>query len=120
MRRKRLATGRPRIDKSALTFGEPTRIRDDAYRTSAKHRNCDVCALAGRIAAPGTVVLAHINRDGNSGTGLKASDDSSLFLCATHHAEFDTATDRDAWLVDNLVIPMRLNAYRSSLQTGHR
>lgn len=104
-----------KIDKSVLSIGEPERIRDKPYRDSAKHRNCMACELAGRVAAPGTVVLAHINIAGNFGRGLKAGDDESVFLCDPCHrgSEADTDGDRAKWLVRNILIPMRKKAYRN-------
>lgn len=98
---------RQRIDKSVLQFGEPARVRDPQYRKSANGRPCDICRTTD------TTVLAHINTSANSGMGLKASDDHSLFLCAGHHADFDASPDRFRWLVVNYLIPLREKIYRS-------
>ena len=102
-----------KIDKSVLSIGEPERIRDKPYRDSAKHRNCMACELAGRVAAPGTVVLCHINIAGNSGRGLKAGDDESVWLCTAHHYAHDNSSDRADWILRNLFLPLRRRAYRA-------
>ena len=95
-----------------MLLAKPERIRDRAYRESAKDRMCDVPGCEDTE----TVVLAHINIAGNFGLGLKASDDESLFLCGRHHDELD---GRDAggeharamWIVRNIVIPLRKQNY---------
>jgi len=103
----------PRIDKSALAHGVPERVRNDRYRASARDRKCDVCL------SEGTTVLAHIAVAGNSGAGLKPSDDESLFLCQHCHDEMDgrslPAKDqhkaRAVWVIQNYLFP-RLRARR--------
>lgn len=102
MRRRRLAKKHIPVDKSALVFGEPHRLRDDAYRKSAKDRPCDACGHGG----DGSVVLAHISIDGNAGRGIKAPDDESVFLCGRCHDRFDRGVDKWRWLVTEVFIPM--------------
>lgn len=79
-------------------------VRDKAYRERAKRMPCRVreCYQHGEN---GNVVLAHIRRPHNCGTGLKPPDSHSLYLCSRHHQEYDTSPDRCAWLVDNIMIP---------------
>ncbi len=95
------------VDKRALTHGERPRLKDDRYRLSAHGRACMVC---GR--RDGSVVLAHIATKTNSGMGRKPDDSDSLWLCAKHHNEFDTSTNRAEWLVDNILLPLRRLAYQ--------
>jgi len=103
----------PAIDKSALAFGVPKRVKDDRYRDSAKDRPCDVCR------SEGTTVLAHIAIPGNSGMGTKPSDDESLFLCGVCHDQMDGRTlpardqhkARAVWIIRNYLFP-RLRARR--------
>lgn len=84
-------------------------LRDPAYRRSAKGRMCDVPDCEDME----TVVLAHLNIAGNFGRGLKAGDDESLFLCIHHHQEMDQyPAQRDRWIVQNIVIPLRKLNYR--------
>ncbi len=118
MRRKRPAKRHTPVDKTVLTFGEPTRIRSQSYRDSAAIRPCMACEAIGRVAEPGSVVLAHIRRF-NAGANLKPSDDESLFLCGAHHADFDTCTDRDGWIVKHIVMPQLRAAYRTWEMTKH-
>lgn len=95
-----------------MLIQKPERIRDPAYRRSAKGRMCDVPGCEDME----TVVLAHIRVAGNCGTGLKPSDDESLFLCQRHHDELDdrlgNGISRALWIVRNIVIPLRKENYR--------
>lgn len=93
-------------------------VRDRKYRERARHMRCRVrtCYITGES---GKVVLAHIRRPYNCGTGLKPPDSHSLYLCSEHHVEFDTSPDRCAWLVDNIMIPECEGDYhRWKLGTG--
>ncbi len=94
-----------------MQIPKPERIRDKAYRDSARDRYCQACFYARRPDDE-TTVLAHINIVGNFGRGLKAGDDESVFLCARHHQEFDTDPNRCEWLVRNILLPQRKAAYR--------
>ena len=94
---------------------KPERIRDPAYRKSAKGRVCDVPGCHDTE----TVVLAHIRMPENCGMGLKPDDCDSLFLCHIHHDEMDRrrgtideTMSRDAWIVRNIVLPQRREKYR--------
>lgn len=104
---------------------KPERLVDKAYRRSAQHRHCAVRhPETGDYCSGDGVVLAHVRTLNNAGTGLKPPDDESLFLCGKHHDEFDgrarrgmhypgEAEDRYRWLVQNIVIPERKQAYRA-------
>lgn len=114
----RITIGRP--DTRSKAPKDNGRIRDPAYRRSAKGRMCDVPGCEDME----TVVLAHIRMPENCGTGLKPPDDESLFLCQRHHDEFD-GRFHDAsrvnihgsftgamWIVRQIVIPLRKENYR--------
>lgn len=102
-----------------MLIAKPKRIRDRAYRESAKGRMCDVPGCEEME----TVVLAHIRMPENSGTGLKPPDDESLFLCQRHHDEMDGRrsiagnSGMPGWIVRNIVIPLRKENYRLWKQT---
>lgn len=112
MRRQRLAKKHTPVDKSVLAFGEPERLRDKLYRDDARNRVCLACDLLGRVAEPGSVVLAHISLFGSAGKGLKAGDDVSIDLCFAHHSDFDGSDDRAGWLAKHIVIPWRKREYK--------
>ena len=76
-------------------------IRDKAYRQWADRSPCEVCG----VTTSHDVVLAHIRIAGNCGTGMKPSDDESLFLCHRDHTEYDQSPDRNVWLVMNILCP---------------
>ena len=69
-----------RIEKSALTFGEPIRIRDRKWLDTFEHKECWNC---GR--QDGTVVGAHIRWGQAGGASLKPSDDLVIPLCHGCH-----------------------------------
>jgi hypothetical protein len=71
-----------RIDKSALPFGEPPRVRDDAWRRVQGERSCLKCG-----ARDGTVVGAHIRAGLEGGVSLKPSDDLVVPLCHRCHSD---------------------------------
>ncbi|MFP5513279.1 MAG: hypothetical protein ACLGJC_09385 [Alphaproteobacteria bacterium] len=99
-----------RIDKSVLVFGEPERIRDMAYRKSAKDRICSVPGC-GRPAA----CLAHIRTGMRGGTSLKPSDDEGDFLCDPHHQDQEKNPGPEWWF-ENVYVPQRKLAYRRWLE----
>jgi hypothetical protein len=68
-----------RIDKAALHFGEPPRIRDRKWLDTFEHKECMNCGDTG------TVVGAHIRWGQSGGTQLKPSDDLVIPLCFRCH-----------------------------------
>ena len=96
----------PKIDKSALTFGEPPRIRDPKWLASANGRQCDVPGCYAIIG----VVGAHIRWDLAGGTSLRPCDSKLLFLCQKHHAEQEIGGAE--WLA-RLVIMLCQERYRT-------
>ncbi|GEM_PF-1449646 len=106
-----------RIDKSALAFGEPERIRDRAYLDSAHGRACECCGQLWH----GAVVAAHINTEQAGGKGLKAGDDLTLALCAECHRQCDTDPRGVAvWITENIVKPFLRRRYRAWCAGGDR
>jgi hypothetical protein len=100
---------RNRIDKSVLTFGEPVRIRDEAYRRAMAGPD-KPCIACGRIGTQ----FAHFPVNGHGGMGLKAGDDQGAGLYVECHDELDGrsgAVDRNQWLVENVLRPMLKNKY---------
>ena len=92
-----------------LAFPKNPPLRDNAYRRHARECGCDVPSC---YANADSVVLAHIRIAGNCGMGMKPPDDESFMLCADHHREYDTAPDRNEWVVRNIVIPWRRGVYQ--------
>lgn len=106
-----------RIDKAALTFGEPERIRDRAYLDSAQNRACECCGKLWH----GAVVAAHVNTEQAGGAALKAGDDLCLFLCAACHRSCDTDPRGIAvWITENIVKPFLRRRYRAWCAGGDR
>lgn len=89
-------------------------VRDAAYTRSAQHRHCMVRDMnTGDFCNGGGVVCAHINLPGRFGRSMKAGDDESLFLCFTHHQQFD-GPGKWEWLARYIVVPERKQAYRAT------
>lgn len=106
-----------RVDKSALAFGEPERIRDRAYLDSAHGRACECCGQLWH----GAVVAAHVNTEQAGGKGLKAGDDLTLALCAECHRQCDTDPRGVAvWITENIVKPFLRRRYRAWCAGGDR
>lgn len=88
-----------RVDKSALPIGTPPRVKDKAYRDSAKGRECERCGKPGHT---GEVVAAHVRTGLEGGTSYRPSDDLVVFLCSPCHLLAKDAQERhpgaDWWL----------------------
>ena len=121
MRRTRLAKRRPTIDKSALAFGEPRRVRDRKYLNSARTNRCAACG------SETGVIAAHIRTGNRGGVGLKPSDCCVEFLCDRHHREQEANPGPEWWYeevrrepttlspqdwLDQVYIPKRQRAYQ--------
>lgn len=82
-----------KIDKSALRFGEPKRIRDRAWlRALAKNCKCAACE-----ADDDTIIAAHIRWGSAGGTGLKPSDDLVVPLCHKCHIDQEANPGPEWW-----------------------
>ena len=78
------------IDKSALSFPEPRRIRDkDHVRFVAKQP----CLICGRLPAD----AHHLRFAQHRALGRKVSDEFTVPLCRSHHREIHNSGDEEAW-----------------------
>ena len=69
---------RPRIDKSALSFGEPRRVRSPAHLSFIHEHGCCACG-----AKP--VQAHHLTFAQPRARGLKVSDEFTVPVCLEHH-----------------------------------
>ena len=91
-----LPSGKPKIDKSVLTIGQPKRIRcKEHLRFVASHP----CAICGRSPSH----AHHVRHAQSRGLGLKVSDEFTVPLCATHHHQIHTTgREREWWQQRNI------------------
>ena len=92
-----------RIDKSALTFGEPVRIRDRQYLDSIQGSTCWACGAPGAIGA-------HMRWGNEGGTALKPSDDLVCPLCNDCHMKQEDNPGPE-WWVEHVLKPILRRAY---------
>ncbi len=83
----------PKIDKSALTFGEPKRLRDKAHLKFVGSQPCLVC---GRQPAD----AHHLRFAQPRALGLKVSDEFTVPLCRGHHRAVHQTGNEPAWWED--------------------
>lgn len=76
----------PRIDKSALTFGEPSRLRSAGHLSYVHEQVCCVCK-----ATP--IQAHHLTFAQPRARGLKVSDRFTVGVCLTHHLAAHAAGD---------------------------
>ncbi len=86
-----LAPGK--IDKSALTFGEPKRLRDKAHLRFVASQPCLVC---GRQPAD----PHHLRFAQPRALGRKVSDEFTVPLCRGHHRAVHQTGNEPAWWED--------------------
>jgi ERF superfamily len=79
-----------RIDKSALTFPEPRRIRDRDHVQYVAKQPCLICGR--RPSDP-----HHLRFAQNRALGRKVSDEFVVPLCRGHHREVHRCGDEAAW-----------------------
>ncbi|MGB6910013.1 MAG: Rad52/Rad22 family DNA repair protein [Methyloceanibacter sp.] len=85
-----------KIDKSALTFGEPKRIRSKEHLRFVAQQCCLICGRAPSHAH-------HVRFAQPRGLGLKVSDEFTVPLCATcHHQNHSTGDERRWWQERNI------------------
>ncbi|MEO4040787.1 Rad52/Rad22 family DNA repair protein [Hoeflea sp. CAU 1731] len=98
---KSLTRAKSPIDKSALTFGEPKRIRDpDHLKFVATHR----CIVCGRNRTQ----AHHLTFAQPNALGRKVSDEFVVPLCSTHHQELHQYGDEKGWWLDKAIDPVPL------------
>lgn len=78
------------IDKSALTFGEPKRLRDKAHLRFVASHPCLVCRQ--QPSDP-----HHLRFAQPRALGLKVSDEFTVPLCRNHHHQLHRAGNEVAW-----------------------
>ena len=78
------------IDKSALTFGEPKRLRDKAHLRFVASHPCLVCGQ--QPSDP-----HHLRFAQPRALGLKVSDEYTVPLCRSHHHQLHRAGNEIAW-----------------------
>jgi DNA recombination protein Rad52 len=88
-----LAVFPPRIDKSALTFGEPKRLRDKAHLKFVASQPCLIC---GRQPAD----AHHLRFAQPKALGLKVSDEFTVPICRVHHRQIHQTGNEPAWWED--------------------
>src|SRR6185312_7398757 len=79
-----------RIDKSALTIGEPKRLRDKAHLRFVATQPCVIC---GRQPSD----PHHLRFAQPRAIGLKVSDEFTVPLCRGHHRQLHQAGNEEAW-----------------------
>ena len=94
-----LADGSGGIDKGALAFPEPRRIRDKEHLQFVGKQPCLIC---GRSPAD----PHHLRFSQARALGRKASDEFTVPLCRGHHREVHRSGDEAAWWKRSGIDPM--------------
>jgi len=89
----------PQIEKSALPFPEPRRIRDHEH---IRHVIKQACLICGRRPSD----AHHLRFAQLRGLGRKVSDEFTVPLCRTHHREVHRRGDEVAWWQKSGVDPL--------------
>jgi hypothetical protein len=92
---------RAKIDKSALTFGEPKRIRSKKHLRFVASQPCMICGRSPSHAH-------HIRYAQSCGLGLKVSDEFTIPLCATHHHHIHTTAKEQEWWQERNIDPLKV------------
>jgi hypothetical protein len=103
------------IDKSALAFPEPRRVRDKAHIKFVSRQPCLVC---GRQPAD----AHHLRFSQHRALGRKVSDEFTVPLCRVHHREVHRRGDEAEWWsksrLDPLAVASVLWAQTHPLRAG--
>ncbi len=86
------------IDKSALAFPEPRRVRDKGHLKFVAKQACLIC---GRRPCD----AHHLRFAQSKALGRKASDEFTVPLCRTHHRSVHNAGNEAAWWQKNGIDP---------------
>jgi hypothetical protein len=92
-----------KIDKSALTIGEPKRIRCKEHLRFVANQPCLIC---GRTPSQ----AHHIRFAQLRGMSLKVSDEFTVPLCAIHHHHIHTTGAERAWWKERNIDPLKVAA----------
>ena len=90
-----------RIDKSALPFGEPKRIRD---RTHLKFVASQPCLVCGRQPSD----PHHLRFAQPRAIGMKVSDEFTVPLCRGHHRKLHQTGNEVAWWEERKIKPLEV------------
>jgi hypothetical protein len=99
-----------RIDKSALTLGEPKRIRDKEHLKFVARQPCLVC---GRQPAD----AHHLRFAQPRALGMKVSDEFTVPLCRTHHRQLHLTGSELRWWDNIRIEPLPIA--RKLWETSH-
>lgn len=106
-----------RIDKSALTYSEPLRVRDLGHLAFVASKPCLICGRNRSHAH-------HLKFAQPTALGRKVSDEFTVPLCSVHHRELHRHGDERVWWaahrIDALKVAAELWASRRSLAPGGR
>ena len=94
-------TERSKIDKSALTIGEPKRIRSKEHLRFVARQPCLICGRTPSHAH-------HIRYAQPRGLSLKVSDEFTVPLCAIHHSENHATGDERGWWIRRKIDPLNV------------
>jgi hypothetical protein len=89
-RRPARSSLRPSVDKAALAFPEPRRVRNRDHVRSVVQKPCLVCGR--RPSDP-----HHLRFAQSRAMGRKVSDEFTVPLCRGHHRELHRSGDEAAW-----------------------
>jgi DNA recombination protein Rad52 len=87
------------VDKSALPFGEPRRLRDKSH---LRHVAAQPCLVCGALPAD----AHHIRFAQPKAFGRKVSDEFTVPLCRAHHRELHHTGNERAWWHDMGIDPI--------------
>jgi hypothetical protein len=90
---------RTKIDKSALTFGEPKRIRCKEHLRFVASQPCLICGRSPSHAH-------HVRYAQSRGLSVKVSDEFTVPLCAIHHHNIHTTGKECEWWKDQNIDPL--------------
>jgi hypothetical protein len=98
------------IDKSALAFPEPRRVRD---RNHIRHVINQACLVCGRRPSD----PHHLRFAQSRALGRKVSDEFTVPVCRTHHREIHRSGDEEVWWLNTGIDPFA--AARALWLEGH-
>ena len=90
-----------RIDKSALTIGEPKRLRDKAHLKFVASQPCLIC---GRQPAD----PHHLRFAQPRAIGMKVSDEFTVPLCRGHHRQLHQVGNEEGWWEGFKIAPLEI------------
>src|SRR6185312_1630904 len=91
----------PKIDKSALTFGEPRRIRSKDHLRFVASQPCLICGRSPSHAH-------HLRYAQSKGLSLKVSDEFTVPLCAIHHHNIHNTGRKQEWWEKRKIDPLEI------------